>query len=124
MSRKAHTPTKKTRAEVSALVSFGVPLEEIAKYIGVDRKTLNKWYQDEIDTAKIKANTNVGKFAYRLASGQAIKDGATYGDCSRMAMFWLKTQCGWKETQAIEHAGANGAPLGINVVFKRAKKDS
>ena len=88
-----------------------MPIKEVAAYIGIDDKTLYKYYKDELDNSAIKANANVGKFLYQAASGQALTTGATYSDCVRAAMFWAKTRMGWKETNVQEHTGANGKPL-------------
>jgi hypothetical protein len=111
MSRNPHEPTSQTRAEVSALKSFGVPLDDIADYIGIDRKTLSKHYPDEIKIAQLKANANVAKFLYGAASGKAMDNGASYADCIRASMFWAKTRMGWKETDRVEQTGANGGPI-------------
>ena len=111
MSKPLHQPTEKTRAEIIALRSYGVPIKEVAAYIGIDDKTLYKYYKDELENSAIKANANVGKFVYQAASGQAIAQGASHGDCVRAAMFWAKTRMGWKETNVQEHTGANGKPL-------------
>lgn len=110
MSRKPHDPTPQQRAEVSALKSFGVPLDDIAAYIGIDRKTLSKHYAEEIRIAQTKADANVAKFLYSAASGRAIKEGATHSDCVRAAMFWAKTRMGWRETSQIDHT-TNGKDL-------------
>lgn len=104
-----HVPTLQTRAEVSALKSFGVPLDDISAYIGIDRKTLSKYYRTEIDTAQIKADAAVAKFLYGTASGRALKDGATYSDCVRAAMFWAKTRMGWRETNNVDHTSSDGS---------------
>ena len=114
MSKPLHQPTEKTRAEIVALRSYGVPIKEVAAYIGIDDKTLYKYYRDELENSAIKANANVGKFLYQAASGQALTTGATYSDCVRAAMFWAKTRMGWKETNVQEHTGANGADLPKN----------
>ena len=74
MPRHPHEPTDKTRAEVEALKSFGVPQEDIAGYIGIDRKTLAKHYREELDTAQTKANATVARFLYQAASGKALND--------------------------------------------------
>ena len=111
MSKPLHQPTEKTRAEIIALRSYGVPIKEVAAYIGIDDKTLYKYYRKELENSAIKANANVGKFLYQAASGQAIAQGASHGDCVRAAMFWAKTRMGWKETNVQEHTGANGKPL-------------
>ena len=108
MSKPLHQPTEKTRAEIIALRSYGVPIKEVAAYIGIDDKTLYKYYREELENSAIKANANVGKFLYQAASGQALTTGATHSDCVRAAMFWAKTRMGWKETITQEHTGANG----------------
>lgn len=104
-----HEPTEKTRAEVSALYSYGIPQEEIARFIGIDAKTLRKHYREELDGAHVKANAAVGRFLYQNASGSTLKDGATYGDCVRAAMFWAKTRMGWRETQDLNHKSEDGS---------------
>ena len=102
MPRLAHHPDEKTKAEVAALVSFGIPHDEVAKYIGVTVKTLKKHYGAELEVSHIKANAAVGKFLYTAASGKAIKEGATHADCIRAAMFWAKTRMGWRETNSLD----------------------
>ena len=97
-----HEPSDKTRSEVSALASFGVPQEDIAAYIGISKPTLAKHYPDELSFSSIKANATVGKFLFNMASGQARKQGATYGDCKTAAMFWAKTRMGWRETNNLD----------------------
>ena len=118
MSKPLHQPTEKTRAEIIALRSYGVPIKEVAAYIGIDDKTLYKYYREELENSATKANANVGKFLYQAASGQSLKDGATYSDCVRAAMFWAKTRMGWKETNVQEHTGANGEAIQHAVSIK------
>ncbi|HZJ93716.1 MAG TPA: hypothetical protein VFD09_11625 [Thiopseudomonas sp.] len=97
-----HEPTTKTRAEVSALCSYGVPQDEVASFIGIDPKTLRKYYRDELDKAALTANAKVGQFLYQNASGQTLGSGATHSDCVRAAMFWAKTRMNWRETQNVD----------------------
>ena len=119
MPRHPHEPTDKTRAEVEALKSFGVPQEDIAGYIGIDRKTLAKHYREELDTAQTKANATVARFLYQAASGKALNEGANYADCVRAAMFWAKTRMQWRETSEDKTQGQS-QPIQIN--FTDAKK--
>ena len=118
MSKPQHKPTEKTRAEIIALRSYGVPIKEVAAYIGIDDKTLYTYYKDELENSAIKANANVGKFLYQAASGQALQTGASHGDCVRAAMFWAKTRMGWKETNVQEHTGVDGKPIAHSVEIK------
>ena len=118
MPNIAHKPTEKTKSEVAALVSFGIPQDEIAAYLGISKPTLAKHYEEELKLSSIKAHANVGRFLYNLASGIALKQGATYSDCSRAAMFWAKTRMGWRETTHIDHSNTDGTlnPLRIEIV--------
>lgn len=123
---KPHEPTDKTRSEVSALASFGVPQEDIAAYIGISKPTLAKHYSEELSFSSIKANATVGKFLFNMASGQAIKSGASYGECSRAAMFWAKTRMGWRETNNLDVTtnGKDIMPARIELIAKRDKCDN
>ena len=126
MSKPLHQPTDKTRAEIIALRSYGVPIKEVAAYIGIDDKTLYKYYHEELENSAIKANANVGKFLYQAASGQALATGATHSDCVRAAMFWAKTRMGWKETnvQEVKMADEPIAKVTIEVISANAKDSS
>ena len=120
---------KKTRAEIVALRSYGVPIKEVAAYIGIDDKTLYKYYKDELDNSAIKSKCQCRKVLYQAASGQALTTGASYSDCVRAAMFWAKTRMGWKETnvQEEENKEAKNNPkntITINVVDARKNAKS
>lgn len=108
-TKPPHEPTERTRAEVSALYSFGIPQEDIGRYIGIDAKTLRKHYREELDNSVTKANAAVGRFLYQNATGNTLKDGASHSDCVRAAMFWAKTRMGWSETQKLEHTSPDGS---------------
>ena len=109
MANPPHAPTDKSRAEVAALYSYGTPQQEIARFIGIDTKTLSKHYREELDVAQVKAHAAVGRFLYQSATGATLKEGASHSDCVRAAMFWAKTRMGWKETQGIEHSSPDGS---------------
>ena len=123
MSRKPHTPDAKSRGEVSALCSYGIPHEEIANYLGIDAKTLRKHYRAELDTAHIKANATVGRFLFQNASGATLKEGASHSDCVRAAMFWAKTRMNWRETGETNQAeGGSYSPDSITVSIRDASR--
>lgn len=109
MHNPAHKPTDQSRAEVAALASFGVPQEDIAAYVGTSHVTLRKHYSEELGLSAIKANAAVGKYLFSLASGQALKNGATHGDCKTAAMFWAKTRMRWRETNHLDHTSSDGS---------------
>ena len=119
MPRKAHEPTETNRAQVQALASFGTPQEEIAEYMGISHVTLRKYDAEELKVSAIKANSEVGKFLFQMASGRALKRGATHGECSRAAFFWAKTRMGWRETSHVDHSSTDGTmspPSRIEIV--------
>ena len=83
----------------------GTPQDEIAKYIGVDRKTLTKHYRHELDTAMTMANAKVA---------QSLFQQATAGNTSA-AIFWLKCRAGWVDKQTVEMTGANGGDINVTI---------
>ncbi len=106
-----HQPTEAARRRVSTMVAFGIPQDKIAAIVGVSLPTLRKYYRAEIDIADARAQSVVAKFLFSAASGEALKSGATYADCIRSAMFWMKTRAGWKETAVQELTGKDGRDL-------------
>lgn len=83
-----HDPTDKTRAEVSALTSFGNTQEEIASYLGISVDTLARKYRDELDNALVRANAKVAAKLFRKA---------TEDNDLTAIIFWLKTRAKWRE---------------------------
>lgn len=97
-----HEPDDKTRATVEAMSSYGIPHEDIAKVIGIDDKTLRKYYRYELDVATAKANAQVAQRLYKKCMA----------DDTTSIIFWLKTRARWAETQKIEQQALdrNGNP--------------
>ena len=87
-------PTDEERKLVEQMCAVGIPQESICLVVrdGIDDKTLRKHFRRELDTSKIKANAKVGG---------ALFNKAMAGDTSA-AIFWAKTQMGWKETPQID----------------------
>lgn len=91
-TKPKHEPTKAQRDTVSLHAMVGTPQEDIAKVIGVDPKTLRKYYRDELDLALAKANATIGGSLFNKAKN---------GDTSAQ-MFWLKTRAGFSEKQRVD----------------------
>ena len=92
-------PNEKDRATVEAMVSYGIPHEDIAAVLGIDDKTMRKYYRTEIDTATAKANSQVAQRLYKKCMG----------DDTQSIIFWLKTRAKWAETT--KHEGPDGKAL-------------
>ena len=101
--RPAFEPTDAERKQVEAMSGYGLPIEQIAVLVrdGIDTDTLRKHFAQELISGKAKANAQVGKTLF-----QTVMAGDTTA-----AIWWSKTQMRWKETQAHEITGADGAPI-------------
>ena len=104
MGRRAHEPDVACRRQVEAMAGFGVPETDIAGVIGIDPKTLRRYYRDELRHGHVKANARVAESLYR----NATSDGA---QSVTAAIFWLKTRAGWKETSVTELAASDQQPM-------------
>lgn len=105
-----HEPDDKTRATVEAMSSYGIPHEDIAKVIGIDDKTLRKYYRHELDVATAKANAQVAQRLYKKCMA----------DDTTSIIFWLKTRAKWAETmrQEFQPLGADGKPTDLKVTVE------
>ncbi len=97
MGRPSYQPTPEHKKMVSTLCGFGVPVDDICKVIEnpstgrpIDKKTLYKYYKNELDTGHIKANSKVAGNLFNIATG-------TTPQAVTAAIFWLKCQAGWKD---------------------------
>jgi len=84
-----HKPTKESTGKVSAMAAVGIPQEDIARVIGIDKKTLTKHYREVLDTSATKADAAVGGALYKNALG---------GDTSAQ-IWWSKARMRWKESK-------------------------
>lgn len=93
--RPSHVPTDKTRNQVEAMSSYGIPQEDIARVLNICKNTLRKHYKEELETAETKANA--------MVAGQLYKNCMAGKEAS--IFFWLKTRAGYKETSKQELSG-------------------
>ena len=99
-TKPPHEPTKQLRELVKMHTMVGTRQEVVADIIGIDPKTLRKYYRKELDQASAQANAQIGG---------ALFNKAVKGDTAA-AIFWLKTKAGFRETQHIDHT-TNGEPI-------------
>ena len=108
-------PTDEQRRTVKAMSGFGVPQPDIATHIGIDPKTLRKWFREELDRGSIEATTKVAQSLFRMA---------TEGNNVAAAIFWMKARAGWREKNNLEITGKDGGAIeGIRVRFVRPDDD-
>lgn len=87
MAARAHRPTDRTRAEVETYAGVGLPQGQIGALLGIDEKTVRKYYGGELKVGEAKATANVAKTLYKQA---------TNGNTAA-AIFWMKARAGWRE---------------------------
>ncbi len=118
-----HVPTDEMRAQVYALSSFGVKQDDIGGFLGISDDTLRKWYSDELARASVERNAEVAAFLFRSANGSTIAEGASYSDCLKAAMFWMKTRAAWREKQEIDHTSSDGSLAPTRIVIEAASSN-
>ena len=99
--RPEYKKTDEDAKNVEALTIAGVPQKLVSKILKISEHTLRKHYRDELDTSKAKANAVISQSLFKLA-----REGNVTAQ-----IFWLKTQAGWKEKNALELTGKDGDKL-------------
>jgi len=110
---KLLVPTNEERKQVEAMAGYGVPFASIASLIqgGIDEDTLNKHFGNELKQGKAKAQAKVG---------QSLFQKATSGEDTTAAIWYTKTQMGWKDTSRLEHVGDPDSPIHVINKIERA----
>jgi len=104
MGRPAHQPDEMLRRQVEALAGYGVPEADIAGLVGIDAKTLRKYYRHELDFGHTKANAKVAENLFRKATGDG-RESVT------AAIFWMKARARWREISLHEHEIVATGPI-------------
>jgi hypothetical protein len=88
------------------MARYGINHEEAARAIGITKPTLLKHFKEELETGATKAKVQVGEFIFSTIIGMPIPNRPPVTDGRARvaaAIFFAKTQMGWKETAVIEH---------------------
>jgi IS30 family transposase len=99
--------TDTQRGEIETLAAL-LNQEQIADYLGIGRTTFHRIMQRDPDVVE-RYKRGKAKAIAHVAKGLLQKARAGDRTC---AIFYLKTQAGWRETDRLEHAGG----LTINVI--------
>ena len=94
--QEPHEPTDEKKKLVESTSGLGLPHEQIAILVGIDDKTLRKYYRTELDTGKAKANGQIAKTLFSKALA---------GDTTSL-IWWTKSQMRWSET--VKQEGLRG----------------
>jgi hypothetical protein len=82
----------------------GLPVKTIAKILGVGENQVERECREELTAGRELMIGRIANSLYRKALGSGRESVAC-------AMFILKTQAGWRETNRHEHSGPDGAPI-------------
>jgi len=111
MGRRAKELTADQKAQVEALAAY-LSQDQIADYLGIGRTTFQSMIERD---PEISERYKRGKAKAVGLVAQGLLQKARAGDTTS-AIFYLKTQAGWRETQKIEHTGADGAPIQVETL--------
>ena len=117
MGRKAKTLTDEQKAQVEALAAY-LTQDQIADYFGIVRNTFTAMMDRD---SEIFERYKRGKAKAIGTVAQGLLQKARDGDTTS-AIFYLKTQAGWRETNRLEHAADEN--MSINVQFIGHDTDS
>jgi hypothetical protein len=84
----SHQPNEENRRLIRTLAGIGVPIKMVANQVGIDEKTLRKYYDDDIDVGQAKATSQIAKRLYDIAMSDS-KEALT------ACIFWLKCRAKW-----------------------------
>ena len=101
VGRPPYFKTDEDAKTVEALAIAGVKQSLIADIVKISEPTLRKNFRRELDTSKARANAIISQALFKKA-----KDGNVVAQ-----IFWLKTQAGWKEKNALALTGKDGDKL-------------
>lgn len=113
-------PTQEQRIVVRVMCACGMPQPIIARQTinpetgrGIDLKTLRKAFREELDDAKPVANAMVAQSLFKKATGSGAQSVAA-------AIFWLKTQAGWREPHSLDSFSADEAAIAAQSAIAQA----
>jgi len=100
MPRLRYTPSDDDRFRARDLAAIGASHDDIAAQLRVPLPKLEKIFKDEL---------RAGAAHGRELALRKLHALATSGDSAPMLSFWVKAQCGWRDT---------GAPQGITAAIR------
>lgn len=119
MPPKPKTLTEDQRTQVEALAAY-LTKDQIADYFGMARNTFTAICEREPDVLE---RYKRGKAKAIGAVAQGLIQQARNGD-KAAAMFYLKTQAGWRETNQVDHTSSDGSLKPSTIILRPANDES
>lgn len=107
--------TEEKSTMVRSLSGLGITQDQICSILGISRNTLTKYYEDELKVGKAQANSKVAENLFRIATG------SNHGSVTA-AIFWLKCQAGWKDTNTLEVINADSDEKQFNRLIEQIRE--
>lgn len=114
MGRKPKTLDDDQRAQVEALAAY-LSQEQIADYFGIARNTFSSMMGRDPD---ISERYKRGKAKAIGSVAQGLLQKARNGDTTS-AIFYLKTQAGWRETDRADQSGVEQVASALEDIARR-----
>jgi hypothetical protein len=106
-----HKPTADTRKTARFCAAIGLDKAAIAKILRIKVDTLNEMYTEEIQGGRAEGQMKVAGTLFKKATDPRDTKGGVVS-----AIFWLKAQGGWRETDKLEVSGPDGGPIETTAV--------
>lgn len=103
---KAHEYNEETARQVRACAAVGLAKDQIRRIVGVGLFILNEYYGEDVDIGRAQGELKLAQNIFRRATDK--KDQMPQVTSS---IFLAKARFGWKETEAVEVSGPDGAPI-------------
>jgi len=95
--------------QVMMCTMLGVPVQAQADFFGVSLACFKREFEQELKMARVLPNARVAFSLFQKATSHKMSSAAV-----NAAIFWLKTQAGWKETNVSEFTGKDGAAIDVS----------
>jgi hypothetical protein len=92
------------RAQIRELTGFGLRDDQVATIVKIPLSTMTAHCREDLDIGRATAHEKVTKTLFEMAVDK---------EHVNATMFYLKTQCGWRETSNIEFPDRNGNPQSL-----------
>ena len=117
-----YNPTDSDGKIVYSYAAYGATNEDIAAALGLDNKTVTKYYPEELLSGRATAKNKIAQRLYQMAVGRdpiydpETKELIDEGVRPNLGalIFLAKTRLGWKETHVVEQ-NVDFKPQGVSI---------